>query len=790
MFNLIRNVASYATQENYQVVVDAYSRVAQAVTSSPFKVEKISASKLNSLAKCDESMLFSLYSERCSRPTFFVIYVPRSLLIFRSSDKSDADTIRLALSSLTRLINALEKGPEKAFIPNIERLRISVEKEQSFKDIHHASACNFGDAIARMCSTGDAQAIINEASLDGRFPLQIAADNDNEEALRVLVHFGADVSKQDSKLRNVLHYAAQKSPELLKLLKSSPKFATAMDQIDENGMSPLCLAIEASQIKCVKLLLDSGCSVGPFPAGPLAFILTLAHSADALPTLVDTIAEKSPHFLFERINGTSTILHEKLDRVLLYHILEGVARNLDVNVRDGLHQTPLHCAVKRGDLPQAIALLSFRADPNAMDQNGDTALHIAAQQGSLPIVKLLLCFNSSATAKNRRGFTAADIAKQSSTPHKKEIMECIQLMATPPHHPTPAPEHVISDLMQGRALSRISAMPSEQRDQIINCLSLDGGGIKGLVLIQILLHIENELGYPIMEHFKWLAGTSTGAIIALALARGDSLRTCQSLYLRLKDEIFVGKRPYSESTIEHFLQKHFGTEPTMANLNRRKVMVTATCIRTTVPELKLYRSYRLPLNIVQNEALGYSDPEDCVIWRCARYSSAAPTFFPPKDGIVDGGLIANNPTLDLLNDIHTYNAACQYSGHKEADIGCILSVGTGQSPATDVNCSTFSLTAPTSINEGISMIRDIINLKNILIEQITSSDGECVKRARSWAHDQKIAFFRLSPPLSRHVELDEMQNETIVDLLWDTEKYLRTTAHGQVQSLLAYLKAL
>lgn len=51
-------------------------------------------------------------------------------------------------------------------------------------------------------------------------------------------------------------------------------------------------------------------------------------------------------------------------------------------------------------------------------------------------------------------------------------------------------------------------------------LCLDGGGIKGLVLIQLLLAIEEAAGRPILQLFDWIAGTSTGGILALALARG------------------------------------------------------------------------------------------------------------------------------------------------------------------------------------------------------------------------------------------------------------------------------
>ena len=51
-------------------------------------------------------------------------------------------------------------------------------------------------------------------------------------------------------------------------------------------------------------------------------------------------------------------------------------------------------------------------------------------------------------------------------------------------------------------------------------LCLDGGGIRGLVLIEMLLAIEKIVGRPLKECFDWIAGTSTGASVALAIATG------------------------------------------------------------------------------------------------------------------------------------------------------------------------------------------------------------------------------------------------------------------------------
>ena len=62
-------------------------------------------------------------------------------------------------------------------------------------------------------------------------------------------------------------------------------------------------------------------------------------------------------------------------------------------------------------------------------------------------------------------------------------------------------------------------IPSNVGDRI---LSLDGGGIRGLVLIQMLMEIENAVGRPIRDCFDWVGGTSTGGILALAIASGKS----------------------------------------------------------------------------------------------------------------------------------------------------------------------------------------------------------------------------------------------------------------------------
>ncbi len=58
-------------------------------------------------------------------------------------------------------------------------------------------------------------------------------------------------------------------------------------------------------------------------------------------------------------------------------------------------------------------------------------------------------------------------------------------------------------------------------------LSIDGGGIKGLVLTQMLMDMEEVFGTPIVHCFDWIGGTSTGGMLALCLASGKSVMECQ-----------------------------------------------------------------------------------------------------------------------------------------------------------------------------------------------------------------------------------------------------------------------
>lgn len=88
-------------------------------------------------------------------------------------------------------------------------------------------------------------------------------------------------------------------------------------------------------------------------------------------------------------------------------------------------------------------------------------------------------------------------------------------------------------------------------------LCLDGGGVRGLILIQMLSEFEIIAGRPIIDCFDWVAGTSAGGILALALSTGRNLSECRCLFFKFKNEAFKGDRPYTSESIEKLFKEYF-----------------------------------------------------------------------------------------------------------------------------------------------------------------------------------------------------------------------------------------
>lgn len=122
-------------------------------------------------------------------------------------------------------------------------------------------------------------------------------------------------------------------------------------------------------------------------------------------------------------------------------------------------------------------------------------------------------------------------------------------------------------------------------------LCLDGGGIRGLVLVQMLLEIERLAQAPVHHMFDWVAGTSTGGILALALGAGKTMRQCMCLYLRMKEQAFVGSRPYASENLENLLKDNLGAHSVMTDIVHPKLMVTAVMADRKPVDLHLFRNY-------------------------------------------------------------------------------------------------------------------------------------------------------------------------------------------------------
>lgn len=187
-------------------------------------------------------------------------------------------------------------------------------------------------------------------------------------------------------------------------------------------------------------------------------------------------------------------------------------------------------------------------------------------------------------------------------------------------------------------------------------LSIDGGGIRGLIPSLVLSHIEEKTEKPISKCFDLIAGTSTGGILALGLCKDDgngapqySAKDLCKFYESRGKDIFsrslwrgvssvsgLTEEVYSHAGLEHSLDEYFGNEPIGASLT--KVVITSYDIHNREP--LFIKSWRKEFRSVQMK-------------HAARATSAAPTYFEPAlitiggsmRALVDGGVFINSPSI-------------------------------------------------------------------------------------------------------------------------------------------------
>ena len=194
----------------------------------------------------------------------------------------------------------------------------------------------------------------------------------------------------------------------------------------------------------------------------------------------------------------------------------------------------------------------------------------------------------------------------------------------------------------------------------------------------------------LMERVDLIAGTSTGAVIALLLATGASPTACREMYETMVPKVFGRPRSmyarflsakYDSTILKECLKDYFGGT-TLGRLSKRVVVpalrVDGAASTSHAPEFfssnPVMGGWR-PAVFTNLPAITGARPDvDLSAVDAALRSAAAPTFFPAYQGYADGGLFANNPSVVALG-----KTLLHLPHLRRSDIR-VLSLGTGAWP--------------------------------------------------------------------------------------------------------------
>jgi uncharacterized protein len=231
-------------------------------------------------------------------------------------------------------------------------------------------------------------------------------------------------------------------------------------------------------------------------------------------------------------------------------------------------------------------------------------------------------------------------------------------------------------------------------------LSIDGGGIRGVLSLGILKRIETILrvqsgssGLVLADYFDYIAGTSVGAVLASALALGMSTSELDDLILGDARLMFeptsnIVRRllfsRYDAHALERCLQDIFGVDTTLGSDRIRTLLMLVMLNARTNSPWPLSNNPAAKYNMAER---GIENNLNFPLWQLLRASTAAPYFFEPERIAIgtqdylffDGGLSSlNNPAFKLFQ---MATLPCyRLEWPTGADRMLLVSVGTGLIP--------------------------------------------------------------------------------------------------------------
>ena len=313
----------------------------------------------------------------------------------------------------------------------------------------------------------------------------------------------------------------------------------------------------------------------------------------------------------------------------------------------------------------------------------------------------------------------------------------------------------------------------------VRILSIDGGGIRGIISAVILEYIENKLkeksGNPnavIQDYFDMIAGTSTGGILTCFYLHPSKFPAGKAidLYADNGKKIFKPKGAFLNKMLSVFTAKY-------------AVKGLETVLNDTFGDYKLSQVNRHGLvtayDIVKRKSVLFTVPEakknpsekDFYLKDIARATSAAPTYFEPASfksmdneiayNLIDGAMFANDPSLCALVEARkTEFEKCNYPTIKNI---YLVSIGTGKitqeiSPQKASNWGIAAWAVPI-VDILMTASPEVVSYQlNKLFEVADCSD----------------CYVRLEPKLCEaSPEMDDVSKDNIKNLKEAGEKYIK-----------------